>query len=157
MLIQQTIQTPSEHDATQLLLLLRESGDDDADAIRRDTPTWYSARLAAIVGNENTETLLLALVALPLVLGIVMLRRSTNAEPLVSAEAGALPLPLREAFTAILDPDTAWLWSEQYKQPRHWKIPVASSWQGSCSREGWRPRRGKTDRRYQPSRPMLIR
>ncbi len=53
------------------------------------TLTWYSARLAAIVGNENTETLLRAQVALSLVLGIVMLRRSTNAEPLVSAEKRA--------------------------------------------------------------------
>ncbi len=104
--------------ATQLLLLLRESGDDGADAIRRDTLTWYSARLAAIVGNENTETLLRAQVALSLVLGIVMLRRSTNAEPLVSVEeAGGADPPLREAFTALLDPDAAWLWRSSTSSP----------------------------------------
>ncbi|WP_144714977.1 TetR/AcrR family transcriptional regulator [Curtobacterium pusillum] len=104
-LIAHVVQSPTDEDSIQLMLLLRSSGDDGADAVRRETLRHYAERLARVVGGEVTDDLLVrGEIALAVVLGMTMLRTSTQVEPLASAEdtvvAGALEDALSGLFAA---------------------------------------------------------
>lgn len=93
----------------ELLLLLRSSGDEDADRIRRHTVEDYTKRLAMIVGwkpdDASTDQILLrAQVALSAAFGIVILRSSTGLEPMTSASEEDLGAPLTEIITCLLAP-----------------------------------------------------
>ncbi|MEJ5869087.1 helix-turn-helix domain-containing protein [Pseudokineococcus sp. 5B2Z-1] len=90
-----------------LLLLLRSSGDERADRIRRATLGAFAEQLAAAAGRRaddpGTEHLLLAAqVAVGTLLGTVLLRSSTALEPLASADAAELAPPLVAAVEALL-------------------------------------------------------
>jgi len=100
---------PQQEHSIHLLLLLRSSGDDRADEIRRDTLRSYAEGIAAAAGwrsgDVGGETLLLgAQIALCTTLGIVLLRSSTGLEPLSSATVQELRTPLAEVLSTLLSP-----------------------------------------------------
>jgi AcrR family transcriptional regulator len=90
--------TPNE----VLLLLLRSSGDERADEIRRSVLRGHSERLAAAARRDPDDQLLLrAQVVLAATTGIAMLRTS-GLEPLASATEQDLAAPLRDLIDAVL-------------------------------------------------------
>ncbi|CAN5142879.1 TetR/AcrR family transcriptional regulator [soil metagenome] len=92
-----------------LLLLLRTSGDERADQIRRDTLRGFAQGLAAASGwrEGDDETLILrAELAIAAGLGIVLLRSTTALEPLASATESDLTLPITQLFAALLSPES---------------------------------------------------
>jgi AcrR family transcriptional regulator len=100
------ISSPNGDDQLRLMLLLRSSGDDRADQIRRDVFRSFSERIAAAFGwhpdqPETAQTLLRAEMTLSAILGIVIMR-STGLEPLTSVDEEALAAPLRDLLTALL-------------------------------------------------------
>ncbi|ROQ38693.1 TetR family transcriptional regulator [Frondihabitans sp. PhB188] len=91
----------------ELLLLIRSSGDEKADEIRRATLTRYTESMAAIAGwkrdDPATEALLLrAQIAMATGFGIVLWRASTELGPLASASAADLSGPVGDVVTALL-------------------------------------------------------
>ncbi|MFE4502393.1 TetR/AcrR family transcriptional regulator [Rhodococcus sp. NPDC056743] len=107
-MIGQVSNVSSGENDLQLLLLLRSSGDDRADQIRRDTLRSFAERLAAVAGwhgNADDEHILLqAQIALAASLGIIMLRSTTALEPLTSATAETLRAPFGEILSGLLSP-----------------------------------------------------
>lgn len=106
-LIRHIIRSPTDEDSMQLLLLLRSSGDEAVDRIRRETLRGYAERLAgAVRGGGSTgvddDLLVRAEIALSVVLGMTMLRTSTRVEPLASADVEAVAVPLEDALRALL-------------------------------------------------------
>jgi len=102
---------PAGDEALQLplLLLLRSSGDEQAERIRTGTLHTLAERLAAVAGwregDPATEHLVLrAEIVLALLLGVVLLRASTALEPLASAGPDDLTAPLFAAVEALLAP-----------------------------------------------------
>ena len=96
----------------QMLLLLRASGDERADAIRRRTIHSYTERMATIVGwrpdDDSTAPLLLrAQIAMAMGFGIVAMRTSSDLEPLASASVEDLDAPLRTILEDLLPPRPA--------------------------------------------------
>lgn len=99
--------TASDDEQLQLLLLLRTSGDERADDIRRGILHSFTERLAATsgwrAGDPSTEPLLLrAQLVIATSLGIVMLRSSIKLEPLSSASADELVAPMGELLRTML-------------------------------------------------------
>ncbi|MDO9395323.1 MAG: TetR family transcriptional regulator [Herbiconiux sp.] len=97
----------SDQQALMMLLLLRSSGDERADAIRRATLENFARSIAdatgADAGVEPDERLVLrAQVVLATSLGIALLRSSTGLEPLSSATPDELGPPLRDVLAALL-------------------------------------------------------
>jgi AcrR family transcriptional regulator len=106
-MIEQITTPTSANKPLQLLLLLRSSGDDRADAIRRRTMQTYTERMATIAGwrpeDASTAPLLLrAQIAMAMGLGIVVMRTSSDLEPLASATKGQLSAPLRAVLEKLL-------------------------------------------------------
>lgn len=101
------VDEPDGDDPLQLMLLLRSSGDEQADRIRRRTLESYTERLALIAGwradDPLTEPLLLrAQIAIATMLGLVMLRTAVGVQPLTSAGAEALSEPFRQVLRVLL-------------------------------------------------------
>ncbi|GAB3605373.1 hypothetical protein GCM10027413_07820 [Conyzicola nivalis] len=97
----------SDDQQLQLLLLLRTSGDERADDIRRSILGSFTERLAATAGwragDESTDHLLLrAQVVIATALGIVMLRSSIKLEPLSAASEEQLTGPLGDLLATLL-------------------------------------------------------
>ncbi len=95
----------------QLLLMLRSSGDERAEAIRRRIYQGYAERIAAVAGwrsgAEGAEGLLLrAQIAMAAGLGVVLMRATMGLEPIAGADASVLAGPLGDALTALLDPSS---------------------------------------------------
>jgi AcrR family transcriptional regulator len=91
----------------QLVLLLRESGDQRADEIRVKMLRSSAERLAAAAGwqpgDPDSDGLLLrAEVVLAATIGIAMLRSSLRLQPLATAGEEALTEPLRALVEALL-------------------------------------------------------
>jgi AcrR family transcriptional regulator len=104
-IITHIVRAPTDDDSLQLMLLLRSSGDDGADAIRRETLRRYAERLVGTVGGAGSEELLVrAEIALAVVLGMSMLRQSTAVEPLASADDAVVSAALEDALRALLAP-----------------------------------------------------
>ncbi|GAA1494389.1 TetR/AcrR family transcriptional regulator [Curtobacterium herbarum] len=109
-LIRHIIRSPTDEDSMQLLLLLRGSGDEAVDRIRRDTLRGYAERLAGAAragrtggsSQDDDDLLVRAEIALSVVLGMTMLRTSTRVEPLASADVEAVAAPLEDALRALL-------------------------------------------------------
>ena len=106
-LVAHVIDAPNSDNPLQLLLLLRSSGDDGADAIRRRTLETFTRKLATASGwrtdDPTTEPILLrAQLAIAAMLGVVMLRTSALAEPLASATADELAPPLAQLLGGVL-------------------------------------------------------
>ncbi|RFA17377.1 hypothetical protein B7R21_00990 [Subtercola boreus] len=107
-LVEHAVNAPNGDDPLQLLLLLRSSGDENADRIRRRTLEHFTRRLAAAAGwnpddPATAPVLLRAQLAIATMLGVVMLRTSTAVEPVASAGASELAGPLDELFRTLLD------------------------------------------------------
>ena len=105
-LIEHVVNAPDRDDPLQLLLLLRSSGDENADLIRRRTLEHFTRRLAAAAGwKENdaaTDAILLrAQLAIATSLGVVMLRTSAAVQPVASASADDLTEPLKQMFQVL--------------------------------------------------------
>lgn len=106
-LIAHVVDAPNGDDPLQLLLLLRSSGDENADLIRRRTLEHFTKGLARAAGwtegdPDSAQTLLKAQLAIASMLGIVMLRTSAAVEPIASAEAEDLVGPLRGVLDSLL-------------------------------------------------------
>lgn len=106
-LIEHIVNAPDGDDPLQLLLLLRSSGDANADLIRRRTLEHFTRRLAAAAGwkadDADTDAVLLrAQLAIATALGVVMLRTSAAVQPVASASANDLSEPLAQVFRALL-------------------------------------------------------
>jgi len=100
---------PSSEQSLQLLLLLRSSGDERADQIRRNTLLSYAQKLAAVAGwqpGDADALVLRAQIAIATGLGIALLRASAGIEPLTSATAVELEGPLGDVFRVLLASST---------------------------------------------------
>ena len=100
---------PNGEDQLRMMLLLRSSGDERADQIRRDVFRSFAERLATAVGwqpgqPDSDQLLLRAEIALSATLGIILVRSSIGLEPLASAGEDALDLPLSDLLSALLAP-----------------------------------------------------
>ena len=92
---------------SQLLLLLRSSGDERADQIRLGILRSFAERLAATAGRRpgdpgGDRLLLRAQVALAAALGIALLRSTGAMEPLTSAGERDLIAPLEDLINGLL-------------------------------------------------------
>jgi AcrR family transcriptional regulator len=86
-----------------LLLLLRSSGDDRIDELRRSVLSAVSEKMAAAAGGTDPDSALLrAQIVLATTLGIVTLRSSLGIQPLSSASEQQLLEPLRDLVRAVL-------------------------------------------------------
>lgn len=106
-LIEQVARPSKGDKPLQMLLLLRASGDDRADEIRRRTMQSYTERMAAASGwsadDAATAPLLLrAQLAMALGFGVAAMRTSSDLMPLAGATEAELAEPLREALHALL-------------------------------------------------------
>ena len=89
--------------------MLRSSGDERADAIRRNIIRSFAERMAAAAGWQPTDedgerVVLRAQIALAAAVGIVLLRSSTGVEPLTSASEEELSRPMGEVLGLLLSP-----------------------------------------------------
>lgn len=106
-LVARVVNAPDGDDALQLLLLMRSSGDENADGIRRRTLEHFARRLAAAAGwhpddESAADALLRAQIAIATMQGVVMLRASTSLEPIASAGADELSDTLGQIFRVLL-------------------------------------------------------
>jgi AcrR family transcriptional regulator len=107
-LIERVTSSSNGDDPLQLLLLLRSSGDENADGIRRATLIGFTKRLAMAAGWDPDDAgtgpiLLQAQLAISMMLGIVVLRASAAVEPLASSAPEDLAVPLRRVLRTLLD------------------------------------------------------
>ncbi|GAA0565885.1 TetR family transcriptional regulator [Paractinoplanes ferrugineus] len=87
----------------QLSLLLRTSGDERADEIRRAVLLSSAEKIAAAAGRPDSDrTLLRAELLLATTIGLALLRWTTPIEPLASAGADDLAEPLGDVVEALL-------------------------------------------------------
>lgn len=110
-LVTHVVNAPDGDDPLQLLLLLRSSGDENANRIRRRTLENFTRRLAEAAGwradDPQTEPILLrAQLAIATMLGVVMLRTSAVVQPIAAAGSDELAEPLSRLFEVLLRPDT---------------------------------------------------
>ena len=106
----QLASSPSGEKSLQLLMLLRSSGDERAEEIRRATLLSYAQKIAVVAGwrpGDSEQLVLRAQVAIAMGLGIALLRASTGIEPLASATEEDLAGPLRDVFGVLLPPPVA--------------------------------------------------
>jgi AcrR family transcriptional regulator len=108
-LLAHAINAPDGDDPLQLLLLLRSSGDENADGIRRRTMERFTQRLAAAAGwsadDPDSEPILLrAQLAIATMLGVLMLRTSAAVRPIAIAGPDELNGPLGQVLTVLLRP-----------------------------------------------------
>lgn len=106
-LLAHVVDAPNSDDPLQLLLLLRSSGDENADRIRRSTLEHFTESLAAAAGwsardPETAPILLRAQIAIAAMLGVVMLRTSAAVEPIATAGPDDLSEPLGQVLRLLL-------------------------------------------------------
>lgn len=88
----------------QLLLLLRTSGDEKADEVRRRVLRSFAERIARVAGWQPGDDALLlrAELVMGAAVGWLYLRSGSGLEPLNSATADDLTEPLRDMIRALL-------------------------------------------------------
>jgi AcrR family transcriptional regulator len=106
-LLAHVVSGPDADNPLQLLLLLRSSGDESADLIRRKTLERFTRGLAGAAGwkaddPDTAPILLRAQLAIAMGMGVIMLRTSAVVEPIASASPDELTSALRETFTILL-------------------------------------------------------
>ncbi|GGM54829.1 TetR/AcrR family transcriptional regulator [Dactylosporangium sucinum] len=99
---------PDGRPSEVLMLLLRSSGDERADAIRRRVLRSYAERLVAAAGGDqgDDDAVLRAELLLAASMGVVLFR-SSGLEPLAAAGPADLVGPLRALVGALLTPRSA--------------------------------------------------
>ncbi len=107
-LLAHVVDAPNSDDPLQLLLLLRSSGDENADRIRRSTLEHFTERLAVAAGwnahdPETAPILLRAQMAIATMLGVVMLRTSAAVQPIAAAGPDDLSEPLGQVLRLLLN------------------------------------------------------
>jgi AcrR family transcriptional regulator len=104
-LVKRVAESPNGEQQMLMLLLLRSSGDEQADQIRRATLESFSRRIATRAGlhpDENEDHALRAQIVLATIVGMVLLRSSGGSEPLASASEEQLTGPLGDALELLL-------------------------------------------------------
>jgi AcrR family transcriptional regulator len=99
----------SDEYSLQLMLLLRSSGDQRADDIRRGILQSFAKGMATAAGwseddADSDRVMLRAQLVLAAAMGIVVLRSSTGVEPLTSASDEDLSPAFGELLHALLSP-----------------------------------------------------
>ncbi|MBK3563692.1 TetR/AcrR family transcriptional regulator [Streptomyces sp. MBT62] len=92
-----------------VLMLLRGSGDERVDALRRKALDEFGRQILAASGGEpagedDDERLLRAQLLVALGVGVAVVRSAVGLRPLRDATAGQLAAPLREIVDALLTP-----------------------------------------------------
>lgn len=110
-LVAHVVDAPDSDDPLQLLLLMRSSGDENADRIRRATLEHFTRRLAASAGWRRDDAptahiLLRAQIAIATMVGVVMLRTSAATDPIAATAPEILATPLAQVFRVLLAPET---------------------------------------------------
>lgn len=96
---------PDGEQSLQLLLLLRSSGDDRADVIRKEALREFAEMLAGAAGKAggtSDDALLRAQLVLAAGIGVALFRRSSGLEPLSSAPTDRLEGPLADLVATLL-------------------------------------------------------
>jgi AcrR family transcriptional regulator len=106
-IIREIAASPNGDTSLKLMLLLRTSGDERADLVRRTTLETFSKRIAIASGVDEdasnfSDVVLRAQMALAATVGIVALRSSTGLEPLSSASEADLEGPMAQLMAALL-------------------------------------------------------
>jgi AcrR family transcriptional regulator len=106
-LIEEMARPSSGDKPLQMLLLLRSSGDERADAIRRRTMQAYTERMAAAAGwrpdsPSTAPVLLRAQIAMAMAFGVIVMRTSSDLQPLAAATEQELARSLGEVLRALL-------------------------------------------------------
>ncbi|MEV4350994.1 TetR family transcriptional regulator [Actinoplanes sp. NPDC049596] len=99
--------TDTRSTSESMLLLLRTSGDERAEEMRRGVIQAISERLAEATGSSSPDALLRAQLLLATSMGMVVLRNSVRVEPLTAAGPDELIPPLTDLVTALLGPSSA--------------------------------------------------
>lgn len=104
-MLSQAVASPNGDLSIHLMLLLRSSGDERADALRMATLRSFAVGTATAAGLDPTSEsdILRAQLAIATALGLVLLR-STGLEPLGSATEADLDAPLGDFFRELLAP-----------------------------------------------------
>jgi AcrR family transcriptional regulator len=109
-LIKQVADSPNGERQLLLLLLLRSSGEEQTDQIRRATLESFAQAMVKRAGSPgavaNESDVLRAQIALAAVLGVAMLRSSTGPELLTSASFAELQAPLGDLLKILLTPSS---------------------------------------------------
>jgi AcrR family transcriptional regulator len=108
-IVKQASSSFSSERSLQMLILLRSSGDEGAERIRRNTFQDFAERMAATAGwradDPSTAHLMLrAQLAMSALFGIVLLRATSGLEPLSSATEEDLRGPLVDVLGGFLSP-----------------------------------------------------
>ncbi|RKR73460.1 TetR/AcrR family transcriptional regulator [Frondihabitans australicus] len=108
-LVARVVDRPGGDQPLELLLLLRSSGDERADVVRRRTLRKYSEQLARIAGwapGGSDDLVLRAQLVLSTIFGVVIVRASTglDLQPLAGAGSDRLSGPLRDVVATLLRP-----------------------------------------------------
>jgi AcrR family transcriptional regulator len=102
-LVAQIVGLPADAFPAQITLLLRTSGDERADLIRRRILESFARSMAGIAGSSSADDLLLrAQIVLSTALGIALVRSTIKLEPLTSATGDELSGPMGELLHAML-------------------------------------------------------
>lgn len=105
-LVARVVAAPDSDAQLQMLLLLRTSGDETADAIRRTTLESFTERMVQVASAgrvPDDQLALRAQIAIGTLLGLMVLRTSTGLEPASSATPVELGVPLTELLTVLLE------------------------------------------------------
>ena len=106
--LRQVTDSPDGDYHLRLLLMLRTSGDEHADLIRRNTLRTFAERMAMAAGwraGDDERLVLRAQVAMSTILGVVLLRSSTGLEPLTSASTDEFADVLGDVLATLLSPN----------------------------------------------------
>jgi AcrR family transcriptional regulator len=87
-----------------LLLLIRSSGDERVDELRRRVIRSISERLADLTTPPDDSAVLRAEIVLAAAVGVALLRTSPGVQPLASATAQELEGPLSDLVAGLLSP-----------------------------------------------------
>ncbi|CAN5291814.1 TetR/AcrR family transcriptional regulator [soil metagenome] len=106
-LVRKVVGLSADDGPDQLLLLLRTSKDERADAIRRGILRTFAEKLAAFAGwapGGDDRLLVRAELVMAATLGMIQLRVSSGLEPLTSATEEQLAVEVRALLGALLTP-----------------------------------------------------
>jgi AcrR family transcriptional regulator len=93
-----------EYGEHPVLMLLRDSGDEQVDNLRRQALEDFSRRVLEASGRDGDEQLLRAELVVALGVGVAVIRSTVGLQPLRDATPDDLIGPLRDVVDALLAP-----------------------------------------------------